>query len=201
MNNTTNEIYKIIKSIFVALITNVILDLYKNEFHILKINLNSLISTFMEYWWLILIIFILALIRFKMHETPNKKNYKDPDAKFIGSGPILHNGRIWEIVVEEINPFMNLNNKSNIHYYVNAPLCHNKLNDNELCFSELYLKDIGFCYLEKCDNCSFKRLTLKSYGQEASEILTKIDALIRRQRGKIEDCHDLIELLKQKWDL
>lgn len=63
-----------------------------------------------------------------MHETPNKTNYKHPNAKPISKSPFFHECRIWEIVVEEINPFINLNNESNIHYYINAIRCPNKLN-------------------------------------------------------------------------
>ena len=193
--NNKNGIYNVIRSIFVALISNILFDLYKNEFNILKINLDSIISTFMEFWWLILIIFILALLRFKMNEKPNKINYHHRHAEFRGVCSILHDGRIWEIVVEEINPLMTYRTaESNIHYYVKMIRCPNILNNDELCLNELYLIDMGFCYLEKCDNCSFKRLTLKSHAKEKSEILTKIDALIMR-KGRINDCNDLLKLL------
>lgn len=195
MNTIKNRLYNVIRSIFVALISNILFDLCKKEFNILKINLNSLISTFVEYWWLILIIFILSLLRFIMNEKPHKLNYHHRHAEFRGECAIWHNGRIWEIVVEEINPLITYNTEEpNIHYYIKMIRCPNVLNNDELCLNELYLIDIGICYLEKCDNCSFKRLTLKSHDKEKLEILTKIDALIMR-KGGINDCYDLLKLL------
>lgn len=41
MNNIKKELYSIIKSIVITLISGAIVDLYKNDFNILKINLNS----------------------------------------------------------------------------------------------------------------------------------------------------------------
>ncbi|WP_296883926.1 hypothetical protein [uncultured Methanobrevibacter sp.] len=194
MRNIKNEFNNVIKGILVSLISNILLDLYKHEFSISKINFDSLISTFVEFWWLVLIIFILALLRFKMKEKPHKINYHHRHADFVGRCPISHDGGLWEVVVEEINPLITYNTgESNIHYYIDKLRCTNKLNNGEPCLSELYLIDIGFCYLEKCDNCSFKRLTLKSHEKEISEILTKIDALIIRK--SIKDCDELLDVL------
>lgn len=198
MINIKNEIYSVIKSIFVFLISNIILDFYKNRFDISKINLDSLVSTFVEYWWILAVIFILSFLRFKMHEKPHKIKYHHRYGEFKAKGPIWHDGKIWEIVVEEINPLINFNKESNIHYYVNSPRCPNRINNGELCLNELHLIDIGVCYLEKCDNCSFKRFTLKSHGREKSEILTKIEALILRKKSQIEYWEDLVELLKDE---
>ena len=80
-------------------------------------------------------------------------------------------------------------NESGIFILPNNLSCSKK----ELKEDGIYLIDIGFCYLEKCDNCSFKRLTLKSHDKEISEILTKIDALIIRK--SIKDCDELLDVL------
>ncbi|MBP3792155.1 MAG: hypothetical protein ILA26_09010 [Methanobrevibacter sp.] len=200
MRNIKNEIYNIIKGVIVSLIANILLDFYNNDFSISKMTFDSLISTFVEFWWLVLIIFILVLLRFKMSEKPHKINYHHRHAEFRGRRPILHDGGIWEIVVEEINPLFTYNtSESNINYYVDKIRCCNELNNGELCLSELYLIDIGFCYLEKCDNCSFKRVTLKSHDREISEILTKIDALIVRK--DIKDCYELLDVLSNEEEL
>lgn len=194
MNNVKYRIYNFLKSIIIALISNILFDLYKNEFNILKINLDNLISTFVEIWWLLLIIFIFALLRFKMNEKPIKSNYPHPYSEFRGLCPILHNGRIWDIIVEEINPLITYKTaESNIHYYIKSVRCPNELNKGVLCLNELYHIDMGFFFLEKCYNCSFKRLTLKSYDKETSEILTKIDGLIIKK--SIIDCYDLLKVL------
>lgn len=194
MRNIKHEIYNVIKGVVISLIANILIDFYKNKFAISKITFDSLISTFVEFWWLVLIIFILALLRFKMNEKPHRKNYSHPKAEFRGKCPILYDGGIWEIVVEEINPLITYKTgESTIHYYVDKLRCCNELNNGELCLSELYLTDIGFCYLEKCGNCSSKRLTLKSHAREISEILTKIDALIMRKG--IKDCDELLDVL------
>lgn len=198
MRNIKNEFNNFIKGILVSLMSNILLDLYKNEFNISKINFDSLISTFIEFWWVVLIIFNLALLRFKMKEKPHKINdYHHRYAEFRGRCLISHDGGLWEVVVEEINPLITYNTgESNIHYYIDKLRCINELNNGEPCLSELYLIDIGFCYLEKCDNCSFKRLTLKSHDREISEILTKIDALIMRKG--IKNCDELLKTLSNE---
>ena len=51
MRNIKNEIYNIIKGVIVSLIANILLDFYNNDFSISKMTFDSLISTFVEFWW------------------------------------------------------------------------------------------------------------------------------------------------------
>ena len=136
-----------------------------------------------------------------MSEKPKHVMYSHPHSEVVGKGLILHNGKFWEVVVEEINPLVNFNNDFNIHFYITIPRCISILENNLPCLHELNLIDLGICYLEKCDNCSYKRLTLKSHKKERSEVYLKIDALITRNNSKINNCYDLINLLNDEKEL
>ena len=195
----------LISAIFGAIITNItnlIISLLfstdKNLFIFDQLYLN-----FINHWIIFLLIFLItftiAFIRLKMIEKPPYLYIPINDFEKRYSLLVRNNKKLfWEVHIEEL--FARVY-KRNYHFYVGDPICPNELDENNLCLTELQIKDYGLFYLESCVNCRKNYIRFSNFDKERHEVQLKIDALIKRNISKINSANDLFSLLKKNWDL
>ena len=195
----------IISAIIGAIITNIInffisllFPTEKNLFILDNFYLN-----FLNHWPIFLLIFLITFaivfIRLRMIEKYPYLYIPINDFENRYSLLVRNNKKLfWEVHIEELFEIVY---KRNYHFYVGDPICPNELDENNLCLTELQIKDYGLFYLESCVNCRKNYIRFSNFDKERYEVQLKIDALIKRNIRDINTAKDLFYLLKKNNDL
>lgn len=195
------SIWNIIKSLIIDFISGLLINYIYNGFDFSKFDLNSFSLIFKEFWFVFVIIFVLSLIYFKVHEKPRFLYIPHSKAEYFDEGYIIHNNIIWKIVVEDINPLYDFENPFTYHYYISKPLCLNCALKENPSLVKLERNDLLFFYLEKCYKCNNKKIRFKSFNKERYGLQILIDGEIEASPKKIYTANDLVNLLKNIQEL